>query len=146
MSINNGCELYLYGYTYNNNFPVSVDSFQPWFGGFIDAYIMKFDMTTVGVDEHHREVDYELINIYPNPAGEYIEIRIPENRRVNPTDGKERVIKIYNTMGECVKNLTPALSEGEGARIDVSGLPPGLYFVNINNGKDMLTGSFIVLR
>jgi hypothetical protein len=69
------------------------------------------------------------IRLSPNPAGEYIEIRVPESRRVNPTDGKEGVIKIYNTMGECVMNLTPTLSEGEGARIDLSGLPPGVYYM-----------------
>jgi hypothetical protein len=43
-------------------------------------------------------------------------------------------------------NLTPALSEGEGARIDISALSPGLYFISINNRKETLTGSFIVVR
>jgi hypothetical protein len=124
MAINNGCELYLYGYTFNYNFPVSIDSFQPWYGGAMDAFIMKFDMTTVGVDEHHREVDYELINIYPNPAVEYIEIRLDD---VILSEAKD--LKIYNALGGCVKNLTPTLSEGEGARINVSGLPPGVYYM-----------------
>jgi hypothetical protein len=38
------------------------------------------------------------------------------------------------------------LPKGEGERIDASALSPGLYFISINNGKEMLTGSFIVMK
>jgi hypothetical protein len=68
-------------------------------------------------------------------------------------------LKIFNSLGECV--LSPAgggvcaadgggnpisFGEGPGVRLDISALSSGLYFININNGKEMLTGSFIVLR
>ncbi len=37
-------------------------------------------------------------------------------------------------MGECVMTyLSPALSKGEGERIDISLLPEGVYFVKIGN-------------
>ncbi len=32
-----------------------------------------------------------------------------------------------------VTDLTPALSKGEGVRVDVSGLAPGVYFVRIGS-------------
>ena len=41
-------------------------------------------------------------------------------------------IKIYSIFGEEV-NLTPALSKGEGERIDVSGLAPGVYFLRLGD-------------
>lgn len=34
---------------------------------------------------------------------------------------------------ECVMNLTPALSTGEGARIDISNLPAGVYYLKMGN-------------
>ena len=40
-------------------------------------------------------------------------------------------IGIYNTLGECVKKHHPSYSQGDGVRIDISNLPPGLYFVRI---------------
>lgn len=81
------------------------------------------------------------ITISPNPASDYIEIN---PGKVILSEAKD--LKIYNALGECVINLTPALSEGEGERIDVSALPLGVYFVSVNNGKELLTGSFIILR
>ncbi len=45
-------------------------------------------------------------------------------------------------LGECVLNttpsdLTPALSEGEGVRVDVSGLAAGVYFVRVDSEVGM---------
>jgi hypothetical protein len=37
-------------------------------------------------------------------------------------------------LGNVVLTLTPALSlKGEGVKIDVSGLPAGVYFVRVGN-------------
>ncbi|PKL86233.1 MAG: hypothetical protein CVV22_03480 [Ignavibacteriae bacterium HGW-Ignavibacteriae-1] len=56
---------------------------------------------------------------------------------IQPSEGFEpsevSEIKILNMLGECVRNLTPTLSEGEGVRIDVSSLAPGMYFIRIGN-------------
>jgi hypothetical protein len=46
-------------------------------------------------------------------------------------------LKIYNSL---------AFGEGPGVRLDISTLIQGVYFLRMNNGKDMLTGSFIVMR
>jgi len=42
-------------------------------------------------------------------------------------------VEIYDVIGVLMQstNLSPALSEGEGARIDVSHLATGVYFVKI---------------
>ncbi len=95
----------------------------------------------VDVEENEKQLAQE-IKIYPNPASEYIEINIgADSRRQSfdklrmTADGREEWdIQIYNVLGECVSNLTPTLSKGEGViRVDVSNLPVGMYFVRVEN-------------
>ncbi len=58
----------------------------------------------------------------PNPVNDFLEI-----------SGAVGEIRIFNVFGVIVKNPTPTLPEGEGLRIDVSGLAPGVYFVRVGN-------------
>ena len=76
--------------------------------------------------------------IKPNPAGDYITISIPENKYSNPTlkhgvDVAALNVQIFDMLGIEIKDLTPALSKGEGVRIDVSHLPVGVYFIRIGS-------------
>jgi len=68
--------------------------------------------------------------IYPNPASDYIAI-LPEINHL-PANSN---IAIYNILGELVlKKVIP-----ENLRIVVSGLPAGLYFLQVNG----ITGKFV---
>jgi hypothetical protein len=88
-----------------------------------DWAVYSEDCSTVSVDEG---IDLANdITISPNPATDYIEINVGNRHAYS----LQKDLKIYNSLGECVMHLTPALSEGEGARIDVSGLVSGVYFV-----------------
>jgi hypothetical protein len=87
--------------------------------------IYSEDCSTVGVDEGIGVSND--ITISPNPASDYIYINVGDRHACSED------LKIYNALGECVMNLTPALSEGDGARIDISGLPPGFYFVRFGD-------------
>jgi hypothetical protein len=99
---------------------------------------------TTGIGDYS---DVDFYTISPNPASDYIEINLG-----NIILSEAKDLKIYNSLGECVisvgaihepidrRSLLPL------QRIDISALSPGLYFININNGKEMLTGSFIVIR
>jgi hypothetical protein len=90
-----------------------------------DWAIYSEDCRTVGVGEG-IDVSND-ITIFPNPASDYIDINIGE---VILSCAKG--LNIYNTMGECVFTLTPALSQREKEmRIDISGLAPGVYFVRV---------------
>jgi hypothetical protein len=103
-----------------------------------NPFVARIDGLPVSVG-YENEINHNII-LSPNPACEYINIRLDD---VILSEVKD--LKIYNTLGECV--LTPlAFGEGPGVRLDISALTPGLYFVSINNGKELLTGSFIVLR
>ncbi len=69
------------------------------------------------------------LSISPNPASDFIEISYPPLERGSGGVG----IKIYNIFGQNC-DLTPTLStSGEGVRIDVSGLSPGMYLVQIGD-------------
>jgi hypothetical protein len=106
-----------------------------------DWAVYSEDCSTVGVDEDR--IEYDDISISPNPASDYIEI----NYNVGADLGlpKTSDLKIYNSLGECV--LTPlAFGEGTGVRLDISPLPPGVYFIRINSGEEILTSSFLVAR
>jgi hypothetical protein len=73
----------------------------------------------------NEQTSIDNISISPNPASDFIDIRLGE---VILSETKD--LKIYNTLGECVFTLTPALSKREKElRIDVSQLAAGVYFV-----------------
>lgn len=86
------------------------------------------------ISYEYLEQDY--INIIPNPAREYLEIRYL-NKGLNSFDGHSE-IKIYNILGENVLALYTEIGT-TFQRIDVSHFTAGIYFIRI--GKWF--GSFI---
>ncbi len=73
--------------------------------------------------------NFDSVSISPNPTSDFIEISVGAIGR-SPL---QSAIKIYNIFGQNC-DPTPALpASREGARIDVSGLVPGMYFVRIGD-------------
>ena len=71
----------------------------------------------------------EYFSISPNPATDFIEISVEANGRSPLQKG----IRLYDIFGQNC-DLTPTLStSGEGVKINVSGLAPGMYFVRIGD-------------
>ncbi|MCO5252724.1 MAG: T9SS type A sorting domain-containing protein [Candidatus Kapabacteria bacterium] len=109
--------------------------------GTLNDGVYKTDfLANVNSELIQNPVDF---SIFPNPATEYIEI---SSHTINPTvnrrvdEGSE--IKIYNTLGECVRNLTPPAhpSTGSGSgnlRVDISHLPRGVYYLRIGSRTRM---------
>ncbi|MDO5614996.1 MAG: zinc-dependent metalloprotease [Cruoricaptor ignavus] len=64
------------------------------------------------------------ISVYPNPANNYIYIKLKNNN----------VLKIYNTSGQLVHSAT--LSKGEN-KIDISTFPPGIYLLTTSSGNSL---------
>jgi photosystem II stability/assembly factor-like uncharacterized protein len=118
--------------------------------------IYKYFDEPVGIPETIQFGDNNII-ISPNPASDYIEINL---ERWSPSSvWTPSEIQIYNSLGECV--LSPAgggvcaadgggnpisFGKGPGLRLDISALPPGVYFLILRDGKEILTNGFIVLR
>ncbi len=85
---------------------------------------------TGSVSEVYNEPNQQEMSfmISPNPASDFINISVGARHALpNPE------ISIFNVFGEIVKNPTQTLPEGEGIRIDVSGLPSGVYFVRVGD-------------
>jgi hypothetical protein len=73
----------------------------------------------------------EVIQIIPNPAGDFITITIerwsPSSRW---TPSSTNVIQIYNTLGEMV--LAEAIHPMTAShRMNIQSLPKGIYFVKV---------------
>jgi hypothetical protein len=78
----------------------------------------------------------DFLNIYPNPASDYIEIKA-EVPLLN--------ISIYNPLGQCI--MTVADNAGSKLRkIDISHLPSGTYLCVISNAGDLCVEKFIVME
>ncbi|RYZ54272.1 MAG: T9SS type A sorting domain-containing protein [Sphingobacteriales bacterium] len=82
--------------------------------------IYKWDTTTLSVADPGIG---ELYKVYPNPAGDKINISYPQ------TAGMQQLL-IYNAIGSLVKMVDHATTQP----VDIAGLPGGMYF--IRSGTD----------
>lgn len=89
-------------------------------------YLLKAHFITSSVAEQKEDKSY----ISPNPANDYIDINLPA------VSMNTNVIKVFNVIGNCVLTFATdghALSSSQNQmtniRLDISGLPAGLYFV-----------------
>jgi len=100
-----------------------------------------YDSSYVDVEEIENHAGF---NIYPNPAGTYIEISgIVFNQQVNPLVDVETNIQIYNIYGEkmpVAAGSKPAPTDN--IRIDISDFPNGIYFIRLANEIER----FVILR
>ncbi|MDD4991833.1 MAG: T9SS type A sorting domain-containing protein [Paludibacter sp.] len=95
---------------------------------YADDCVLKFGTGPFLIKDVNTEiqnVNQPEIGIYPNPANDFININIPSNL------DKEK-IKIYNYLGETVKEFNPINSV---ERLDISNLPFGCYFVKYGSNK-----------
>jgi len=91
--------------------------------------VYRSTSTIVGIDDAKRSTD---IIITPNPAIDYIEI----NLNNHTLKGVVEIVRVFDLLGVSVITSPPApLHSGEGSkvRLDVSHLPPGVYFVQIGS-------------
>ena len=73
------------------------------------------------------------ISLMPNPADNYIELRI--NSSVNVSEAV-----VYNAFGQMVQTVTQTDNK---ARIDLSAMASGMYFVKVSSDKMTATKKFI---
>ncbi|MBS4013116.1 MAG: T9SS type A sorting domain-containing protein [Bacteroidetes bacterium] len=81
-----------------------------------------------------NDIVLEGVNIYPNPASDYLIITLPgENASV---------INIYDIKGKLVISEQV---EGGSTRVNVSGLMNGVYMIRIIDGEKVFNGKFNIL-
>jgi hypothetical protein len=122
-----GCLMYAMRYDENTQFEER------------DVYILKVDsaglLTSTG---EGPQIPVQQLAIVPNPALDNVSIRYPD---IFGYDDKE--IEIYNSQGIPVISLS-ATQDLTETRVDVSGLPVGLYFVVLKvEGRKVATGKMV---
>ena len=86
--------------------------------------------TSVGIDDINFA---QNISLLPNPADNYIELRV--NSKIEVTEAE-----VYNAFGQLIQ--TVQLTDNH-ARIDLSNMAAGMYFVRVNGENGIATKKFI---
>ncbi len=112
-----GNTLYMFP-TFDMNFEGPLRCYQDNILGLYNTEVApSCEFTTVGIEEY---TDKDNIFIYPNPANNTINIIIDNNSNA--------IVKIINAKGQLINEIK---SVKEHETIDVSGLPAGMYIVQL---------------
>ncbi|HSV89382.1 MAG TPA: T9SS type A sorting domain-containing protein, partial [Bacteroidales bacterium] len=78
--------------------------------------------------------------VYPNPAKNYVMIRFNENH-------PNTLLRLYNALGRLVLAREPGnLFTGHVEQIITSGLPRGVYFLNVQSAKGVWVRTIILMN
>ncbi len=109
----------------------SVQAIDQAYAGSPFAGEQTFAITVTGLDE--TPVPVAMINFYPNPAGDYLEVQLPEE------DNREMLVEIYNTRGSV---LVSEHASGN-TLLDISTLPAGIYLLSVDDGTRKQVQKFL---
>jgi hypothetical protein len=73
------------------------------------------------------------INLYPNPAGNQLNVMVEGVDRTS-------LIKVYNLVGKLVMQQG---SSNTITQLNISKLPAGLYLVHVNDGNETRSARFV---
>jgi hypothetical protein len=103
--------------------------------GNTDLYVIKLDDLLTDIDNvevNEKDLDFQ---VYPIPARDELLVRIPLAEKVQLT--------ITNILGVSIKSFDTAI-ENAIVRLDVSLIPNGVYFLQMNINNKMLSKKFII--
>ncbi|HPG73969.1 MAG TPA: T9SS type A sorting domain-containing protein, partial [Bacteroidales bacterium] len=96
--------------------------------------LMVYNENGVNLSAESIQVQNNRVMVFPNPAGDYLEIY------GNNTNVILQTIEIFNTSGQCIMVIEPQF---DTHRIDISSLPQGLYLVKIKTNTGSLVKKLI---
>jgi len=103
-------------------------------GGKTDGFVAKYGyICTTGIDEILSNAT--SVAIFPNPARDLINIRTSLEEQVT--------VILINTLGERVYEKNISANESQQITLNVQKLPPGIYFVQLQTKKGMISGKFV---
>ena len=117
------------GLTANSNYDVRVKALC---GANLESEFVSTTFTTQGVGIDNITL-LNSISLQPNPADNYIDLTVNSNVAV-----KEAVV--YNAFGQLIQTIE--LNDNH-ARIDLSDMAAGMYFVRVNGESVSATKKFI---
>lgn len=105
--------------------------FEPDFG-----YKLSYSFL-IGEYNYVEEPNFHLnSSVYPNPAGDFLNIRIVDMNGL-------AVIDVYNMNGEIVNSFSASVSDSNDTKVNIGGLPAGAYFVKVKCNGKMFSKKFI---
>ncbi|MFH1050302.1 MAG: T9SS type A sorting domain-containing protein [bacterium] len=128
--------------TCNKNISVVFQAFKD---GYFDSEkaiaFIEID-TLTSMFEDYEKVNAEFnIQIAPNPAEDFIKIYCSSN------NSAILKIRIFDILGNSVLESNDNILAGEYSKdIDISGLPPGVYFATIRTNGLLQTKHFVIVR
>ncbi len=86
-----------------------------------------------------KVAEYDKLFIWPNPASDFIQIRLPEHY------GSQSVITIHDLSGRII--LSKIVPSGtESFRLELSNIHPGLYQISVSGSRYFAKATLIKLR
>ena len=97
--------------------------------GNLSDWSSAISVTTVGINSWLES----SVNLYPNPAKEYVDIRVDGDLNVS-------MMEVYDVYGKLINTVTVV---DNPTRINVSNLANGMYFVRVTTEAGKVTKSFV---
>ena len=95
--------------------------------------------TTTGVTETDLSTTW---NCYPNPASDYLNINffLPSTTKIS--------VRLFNYLGSEVLSTTPIMQSAghHSVKLETQTLSNGVYIINFERGKDVVSKKIIILK
>ena len=83
-------------------------------------------------------VKSEALSIYPNPAGEFVKIKLPETSQAISS------AQLSDLSGRIIRTINFPNASLSECKLNVDDLVPGIYFVDIKTSSKTYTGKICV--
>ena len=87
---------------------------------------------------HAESFKEQKLMVYPNPAGTQL--------RIQPPFEEEAIIQLRNMYGNLLLKKEYNGNNQQEINIPVSNIPPGIYFLSLNNHSNQISGKVIISR
>jgi hypothetical protein len=123
----------MFSYHWDKNGTDSTEQLKPWLDP-INANVMSLNGWALSVNEKSYS---DWVEIYPNPVSDKFNIRLTGRNH------REIKVKITDLYGNILKNEAFQNQPGDHYSINPGNLPPGLYFIILNDDQKSVVRKFI---
>ena len=103
-----------------------------------DFWVFEIQDTTTNII--NKITKEKVINVYPNPAKDYVSFEIPPSIHPN---GVKNIILINNVLGQVIARLP---IKNEKTLWNTRNIKPGIYFYNLNTSGFSISGKIIIRK
>jgi hypothetical protein len=100
----------------------------------------ELEVNQIGNVSLNNELENMSINLYPNPAAEFVIIDF------SAFSQQIQMVEVFNALGEQIYLLDAGYLQGNKVYVNVAALSGGVYMVRIHASTGLLTRKFVVSR